>query len=79
MHAGFRRLHRIVLVVNGGCRTGQIVDLIDFEIDGKRHIMANELESLVVEQVLDVAPRPGKEIIEADDFGALRQQPFAKM
>jgi hypothetical protein len=30
VHAGFRRLHRIVLVVNGGCRTGKIVDLIYF-------------------------------------------------
>ena len=41
--------------------------------------MADQLEALVVEQMLDVAPRAGEEIVEADDLRALRQQALAEM
>ena len=79
MHAGLRRLHRIVLIVNGRSRTGEIVDLVDLQIDRERHVVADELEALVIEQMLDIAPGAGEEIVEADDFRALRQQALAQM
>ena len=49
MHAGLRRLHRIVLIVNGRGRTGEIVDLIDLQIDRERDVVADQLEVFVVE------------------------------
>ena len=41
--------------------------------------MADELEVLLADQMLDVAPRAGEKIVDADDFGALREQPVAQM
>jgi hypothetical protein len=41
--------------------------------------MADQLEVLVIEQVLDVLSGAGEEIVDAEDIGALRQQPFAQM
>jgi hypothetical protein len=41
--------------------------------------VADEVEALVIEQVFDIAPGPGEEIVEAGDFRTLRQQAFAQM
>ena len=41
--------------------------------------MADQLEALVIEQVLDVAAGAGEEIVDADDIGALGQQALAQM
>jgi hypothetical protein len=68
MHAGLGRLHRIMLVMDRRRWTGQIVDLVDFEIDRQGHVIANEFEVLVVEQMLDIRVRAGKEIVEEMPF-----------
>src|SRR5262245_48318632 len=41
--------------------------------------MADELEALSANQVLDVAPGAGEKVVDADHFRALRQQPVAQM
>jgi len=53
--------------------------LVDLEIDREGHIVSDELEVLVVEQMLDVRARAGKKVVEANDVGALRQQAFAQV
>ena len=58
--AGLGGLHRVVLVVDRGGGTGEIEDLVDFDIERKGHVVANQLEIVVVEQVIDIAPRPVK-------------------
>ena len=35
---------QMVVVVNRRCRTGQVVDLVDLDIERKRHVMAQQLE-----------------------------------
>jgi hypothetical protein len=60
-------------------RTGEIVDLIDLEQDRFGYVVADQLESMVVEQVIDVYLAAGKEIIKADNIVAVSQQPLAKM
>jgi hypothetical protein len=70
--ARLRRLHRIVLVVNGRGRTGEVVDLIDFDVERERHIVTNQLKPMVIEQMIDVAPRAGEEVIDAYDDSAIR-------
>ena len=72
MDARLRRLHRIVLVVNGRGRTGEVVDLIDFDVERERHIVTNQLKPMVIEQMIDVAPRAGEEVIDAYDDGTIR-------
>ena len=79
MDARLGRLHGIVLVVNGRGRTSQIVNLVDLDVERKGHVVAEQLETLVIEQVLDIAPRTGEEIIGAKHIGAFRQQALAKM
>ena len=71
MNAGFRRLNRIVLVVNGRCRTGKIVDLIDCQIDRERDVVANEFEPFIIEKMFDVTPCACEKFIETNDLGAL--------
>ena len=68
MHAGLRRLDGVVLIVNRRCGTGEIIDLIDFQIDRERDVMSNTLEAFVVEEMLDIEARSSKEIVQADDF-----------
>jgi hypothetical protein len=41
MHTGFRRLHRVTLVMNRRGWACQIVDLINLDIEWKRHVMTN--------------------------------------
>ena len=41
--------------------------------------MAHQLETLVTDQMLDIAARAGEEIIDAKDFMALAEQALAEM
>jgi hypothetical protein len=41
--------------------------------------VAHQFEARVADQVLDVAPRAGEEIVDAEDLGALGEQAVAKM
>ena len=66
MNAGLGGLHRVVLVVNRRGGAGQIVDLVDLDIERKRHVVAQQLEAMVIEDAVDIAPRAGEEIIGAD-------------
>ena len=79
VHARLGCLHRIVLIVDGRSRTGEIVDLVDLKIDRECHIVANELKAFVIEQMLDVATHASEEIVETNDLRTFFQQPFAQM
>lgn len=54
MYRRLSGLNRIVLVIFGRRRTGQIVDFIDFDTQGKRYIMPQKFEPWVIAQVLDI-------------------------
>jgi hypothetical protein len=41
--------------------------------------MTDQLEALVAEQMLDVAAGAAEEVVDADDVGALGQEPLAQM
>jgi hypothetical protein len=42
-------------------------------------VVAEQLEGLVTEQVLDIAPRAGKEVVDAKDLAAGVEQSLAQM
>ena len=77
--AGLGGLHRIVLIMDRRGRTGQIVDLIHLDIERKRHVVAHQLEAVVIDHAIDVAACAGEKIIDADDVGAVLEQALAKM
>jgi hypothetical protein len=53
--------------------------LIDFDVERERDIVTNQLKPMVIEQMIDVAPRAGEEVIDAYDDSAIRQQPLAEV
>lgn len=79
MHAGLGGLHWVELVMNGRCRTGQVVDLVHLDVEREGHIVAHELKVRMIEQMDNVVLGAGEEIIEADDVMAIVQQAFAEM
>jgi hypothetical protein len=72
-------LHRILLVVDRRSRAGEIENLIDLYEERVRDVVAEQLEGLVTEQVLDIAPRARKEVVDAKDLAAGVEQPLAQM
>ena len=61
----FHRLDRIVLIVPRCCRTSQVVDLIDLQIDRQSNIVANELEIGFPKQVKDIGLLRSEKVIHA--------------
>ena len=79
MHAGLSGLHWVELVVNGRCRTGQVVDLIHLNIERKSDIVAHQLEVRMIEQMGNVVLGAREEVVQTDDVVAVGQQAFAEM
>jgi len=65
VHARLGGLHRIELIMHRRGRTGQIVDLVHFDIQRKSDVVPHQLEARVLEQVLDVGLAAGEEIVDA--------------
>ena len=78
-HAGLGRLHGVELVVDGRGGAGQVVDLVHLDVERKADVVAHQLEVRVVEQVRDVAPASGEEIVDAEHVVAFLQQEGAKV
>ena len=78
-HGRFGRLDGIELVMGWGGRAGKVVDLVDLELEGVDHIMANQLEVGIGKQVRDIRFPAGEEVIEADDFVTFVEKAFTKM
>jgi hypothetical protein len=53
--------------------------LIDFDVERERHIVTDQLKPMVIEQVIDVAPRAGEEVIDAYDDSTIREQPLTEV
>jgi hypothetical protein len=73
------RLDGVELVVRRRGGAGQIVNLIHLELEGIDDVVPYQLESGVIQEVRNVGLPSGEEIIEANDFMPLRQQPIAEM
>lgn len=68
MHTGLGGLDRIVLVMNGRGRAGQVENAVDLEIHREGNVVAQELEARVAVQMLDVTLGSSEEVVEADDL-----------
>jgi len=76
---GLGGLDWVVLVVHGRSGAGQIVNLIDFELERIHHIVAHQLEIRIVEQVRDIALTTSEEVVHTDHFVPLIEESFRKM
>jgi hypothetical protein len=79
MHAGLGGLHRVVLVMHGRGRAGQIEDAVDFHIKRKGNVVPHQFEVGVIEQVRNVLLAAGKEVVDAQHVMAIAQQPVAQV
>jgi hypothetical protein len=77
--AGFRGLHRIVLVMNRRSRTRKIIDFVNLDVERECRIVAKKLESFVRQQRSRIGARAGKKIIDAKHIRSVREQPLAEM
>ena len=78
MHAGLGRLHRVVLVVHRRGRAGEVVDLVDLDIEREGYVVAHQLEARLAHQVRDVGPAAGEEVVDAQHLVAVGQEPLAQ-
>jgi hypothetical protein len=61
------------------CRTGEVVNFVTFDVQGKGHIVADEFKPGIVQKFINIAFGTGKEVVNADNFIALREQCFAQV
>jgi hypothetical protein len=59
--------------------TGEVENPIDFEKDRLRDIVSQKLESFTVKEMGDVISRAGEEVVETDNFMAVRDEALAKV
>jgi len=77
--AGLGGLNWIELIVHWRRRTRKIVDLVGLHVERECHVVPQDLEHRVMEQVRDVPTGAGVETVHADDFAAVGQQPLAQV
>jgi hypothetical protein len=61
------------------CRTREIIDFVDLDVERKCHIVSDKLEALVADQMFDVSPRARVEVVDTDDVCTPVQEALAKV
>jgi hypothetical protein len=70
----FCGLHRIVLVLDRRRGTGQVVDFVDFDVQGKGDIVPQQFKARVCAQMFNVVLGSCEEIVHADDLITVGEQ-----
>jgi hypothetical protein len=76
---GLHRLDGVVLVVGGRCGTRKVVDPVDLELEGINHIVPDEFESGIANEMVNVRLATGEKIIQTDDIVSLFDKSVAEM
>jgi hypothetical protein len=71
VNAGLGGLYGVVLVVDGGGRTSQIVYLVHLHIERKGYVMAHQLEMGAGEEILDIVLGASEKVIHAEHVMAV--------
>jgi hypothetical protein len=64
VHAGLGRLHGIELVVNRRGRAGEVVDLVNLNIQWKGYVVTQQFEMRAVQKVCDILLGSSKEVVD---------------
>jgi len=68
-----------MLIMNRRCRTGEVINFVDFDVQRKGYVVPNELEARVVVQMIDVSLRSGEQVVYAQNLVAVLEETIAKM
>jgi hypothetical protein len=79
MHARLGGLHRIVLIMDGAGRAGEVKNPINFNVQRESHIVSDQLEVVLADQVPDIGLVASEEIINADHVMLLLDQSVAEV
>jgi hypothetical protein len=58
--------------VNRRCRTGEVIDFIDLDVQRKGDVVAQEFEARICMKMLEIALGSREEVIDAEDFVSIR-------
>ena len=58
---------------------GEVVDPIDFDLEGVDHIMPQQFEPRMVAEVEDIALPTSEEVVETDHLVPVREESLAEM
>ena len=76
---GLDRLHGVALVVDRRGRAGEVVDFVELAPERLRHVMEDEGEAAVGQQVVDVRLGAGEEVVEDRHLVAFVEKAFREM
>ena len=79
VHADLGGLHGVEPVVDRGGRTGEVVDLVDLDVERERDVVPDGFEAGVRQCRGDVVPRSREVVVDAQDLVAAREQAFTEM
>jgi hypothetical protein len=68
-----------MLIVDRRGRAGEIVDLVDLDVERKGYVMTQHLEPSISKQRLDVAMRPREIVVDAENLAFLVEQSSAQV
>ena len=63
---GLDGFDRVELIVDRRGRTGQVINLIDFQSDGVDEVMSDDFKMRIIPEVQDIFFGSGKKIIDAN-------------
>ena len=69
---GLDCFYGIILVVNRRSRAGQIVNLIDLDVEREGHVMADDLEPGVADETINIDFRTRVVVVDAQDVATIR-------
>ena len=78
-HRCFGSLNRVMLIMNGRCRTSQIINFIYFSRIRISDIMPHHLKMMIIHQVNDIIFRTRKKIIQAYHVMTFVYKPCTEM
>src|SRR5436309_3222546 len=65
--------------MDGGCRTGQVIDLVHLDVEREGDIVPHDFKMRIAEEMRDVVLCAGKKIVDAQHIVTRRQETLAKM
>src|SRR4051794_27644364 len=65
--------------MDGRSRAGEVVDLVDLDKEGMRHVVPHRLEQRCRQKIRDVVLAAGEVVVDAEHVMALRDQALTQM
>src|SRR5258707_1687622 len=75
VHARLGGLDWVALIEDGRRRAGEVIDLVDLDVQGKGDVVADQLKPRMTEEVDQVVPRARVEVVHDQAVVALLEQP----